>query len=183
MMRLSSSHSIVRTPSLQAPVEIGVARLERRVEREPDPVERRVGGGDECGFVHGAMLGCRGPFAQSSRAERHTPRCYVNFNSTVALRAALIVAMLAGVAACGIKGPLRPPPKAVATPPPPPIDNPAIPPATTSPALPPPSSHDRTQAVSGFAYVDGELRAEDVPLSAVAAALRHAVLRVFARAC
>ncbi len=55
------------------------------------------------------------------------------------VRALLIAAMLAGVTACGIKGPLRPAPKAVA-PPPPAVDNPATPPATTSPALPPPSS-------------------------------------------
>ncbi|MEO8538011.1 MAG: lipoprotein [Betaproteobacteria bacterium] len=56
------------------------------------------------------------------------------------VRAVLIAAMLAGVTACGIKGPLRPAPKAVAPPPPPAVDNPATPPATTSPALPPPSS-------------------------------------------
>jgi predicted small lipoprotein YifL len=54
--------------------------------------------------------------------------------------ALIVVATLAGVSGCGIKGPLRPAPKAAATPPPPPIDNPATPPATTSPALPPPST-------------------------------------------
>jgi len=59
-----------------------------------------------------------------------------------ALAAALIVSTLVGVAACGIKGPLRPAPKEAVTPAPalPPIDNPATLPATTSPALPPPSS-------------------------------------------
>ena len=55
------------------------------------------------------------------------------------LAAALVFATVAGVAACGIKGPLRPAPKAAVTPPPP-IDNPATPPATTAPALPPPST-------------------------------------------
>ncbi|HXU66802.1 MAG TPA: lipoprotein [Casimicrobiaceae bacterium] len=57
------------------------------------------------------------------------------------LHAALALALIASVAACGIKGPLRPAPKNV--PPiamPPPIANPATPPATTSPALPPPST-------------------------------------------
>lgn len=54
------------------------------------------------------------------------------------LAAALVFATVAGVAACGIKGPLRPAPKAAVTPPP--IDNPATPPATTAPALPPPST-------------------------------------------
>jgi predicted small lipoprotein YifL len=49
--------------------------------------------------------------------------------------AAFACSMLIGVAGCGIKGPLRPPPKTT-----PPIDNPATPPATTSPALPPPSA-------------------------------------------
>jgi len=63
------------------------------------------------------------------------------FNRRGALTIALALAMLCGVSACGIKGPLRPAPKTEATPPsPPPIDNPATPPATTSPALPPPSS-------------------------------------------
>jgi predicted small lipoprotein YifL len=58
-----------------------------------------------------------------------------------ALTIALALALVCGVTACGIKGPLRPAPKTQATPPsPPPIDNPATPPATTSPALPPPSS-------------------------------------------
>jgi predicted small lipoprotein YifL len=59
----------------------------------------------------------------------------------VALRAVTLAVALAGLAACGVKGPLRPPPKTI--PPaamPPPIDNPATPPPTTSPALPPPSS-------------------------------------------
>jgi len=59
----------------------------------------------------------------------------------VALRAVAITLVLASLAACGVKGPLRPPPKSVpATALPPPIDNPAIPPPATSPALPPPSS-------------------------------------------
>jgi predicted small lipoprotein YifL len=62
------------------------------------------------------------------------------FHRKGVLAAALVVALLAGVGGCGIKGPLRAAPKAQATPPPPPIDNPATPPRTTSPALPPPSS-------------------------------------------
>jgi predicted small lipoprotein YifL len=62
------------------------------------------------------------------------------FKRRSALTIALALAMLCGVTACGIKGPLRPAPKTEATPPPAPIDNPATPPATTSPALPPPSS-------------------------------------------
>ena len=62
-------------------------------------------------------------------------------SSRRALCAALVVAMAAGLTACGIKGPLRPAPKsAPAAAAPPPIDNPATPPATTSPALPPPSA-------------------------------------------
>jgi predicted small lipoprotein YifL len=60
------------------------------------------------------------------------------FRFSSVLAVAALVATLAGVTACGIKGPLRPAPKAAVTPPP--IDNPAIPPATTSPALPPPAS-------------------------------------------
>jgi predicted small lipoprotein YifL len=52
--------------------------------------------------------------------------------------AVLAFAALTGISGCGIKGPLRPAPKAVVAPPP--IDNPATPPATTSPALPPPAS-------------------------------------------
>ena len=78
------------------------------------------------------------------------------------------LALIASVAACGIKGPLRPAAenRAADAPPPPPIANPATPPATTSPALPPPSTP--TQAVNGFGYVDGELCAEGVPLSALA---------------
>ncbi|HET8832910.1 MAG TPA: lipoprotein [Casimicrobiaceae bacterium] len=67
------------------------------------------------------------------------------FRFRSAAQGALVAALVASVAACGIKGPLRPAPKAVVTPPRPPIDNPAIPPTTTSPALPPPSSTtDRT---------------------------------------
>ncbi|HKU86819.1 MAG TPA: lipoprotein [Casimicrobiaceae bacterium] len=63
------------------------------------------------------------------------------FNRRSAPRIALALALVCGVAACGIKGPLRPAPKTEAAPSsPPPIDNPATPPATTSPALPPPSS-------------------------------------------
>ena len=69
---------------------------------------------------------------RSPRRERMLP---------VALRAVTITLMLASLAACGVKGPLRPPPKSVpATALPPPIDNPATPPPATSPALPPPSS-------------------------------------------
>jgi predicted small lipoprotein YifL len=58
-----------------------------------------------------------------------------------ALVAAMLAALVATVAACGIKGPLRPAPKTIpATSIPPATANPATPPATTSPALPPPSS-------------------------------------------
>jgi predicted small lipoprotein YifL len=58
----------------------------------------------------------------------------------------MFVAMMASLAGCGIKGPLRPAPKsAPATAAPPPIDNPATPPATTSPALPPPSGSSERQ--------------------------------------
>ena len=57
------------------------------------------------------------------------------------LAAVVAVLLIAGLASCGIKGPLRPAPKsAPAAAAPPPIDNPATPPRTTSPALPPPSS-------------------------------------------
>ncbi|MGE5104761.1 MAG: LPS translocon maturation chaperone LptM [Betaproteobacteria bacterium] len=64
---------------------------------------------------------------------RHSPRCRA--------RIALVVALAATLASCGIKGPLRPPPKSepgAATPPR--NGEPATPPATTSPALPPPTS-------------------------------------------
>jgi predicted small lipoprotein YifL len=54
------------------------------------------------------------------------------------LRIAGASVLVAGIAACGIKGPLRPPPKSAATPPA--AVNPATPPATTSPALPPPNA-------------------------------------------
>jgi predicted small lipoprotein YifL len=57
-----------------------------------------------------------------------------------ALRAAAIGALAASIGACGIKGPLRPPPKRAPAQPPPAAANPATPPATTSPALPPPSA-------------------------------------------
>jgi len=58
-----------------------------------------------------------------------------------ALCAATIAVAVAGVAACGIKGPLRPPPKSVPSPATAPsTTNPATPPPTTSPALPPPSA-------------------------------------------
>ncbi|MGE5172060.1 MAG: LPS translocon maturation chaperone LptM [Rudaea sp.] len=56
-------------------------------------------------------------------------------------RVALVVALAAMLAACGIKGPLRPAPKSeppAATSPR--TGEPATPPATTSPALPPPTS-------------------------------------------
>ncbi|HSC24553.1 MAG TPA: lipoprotein [Casimicrobiaceae bacterium] len=56
-----------------------------------------------------------------------------------ALRAACVAALLATLAACGIKGPLRPPPKAATAPPASSTTNPATAPATTSPALPPPN--------------------------------------------
>jgi len=55
------------------------------------------------------------------------------------LRVATIALVVAGVAACGVKGPLRPPPKSTpAENSAAPGANPATPPATTSPALPPP---------------------------------------------
>jgi len=63
-------------------------------------------------------------------------------------RGALVAGLVAGalsVGGCGIKGPLRPAPKATATPPPAPTENPARAPTTTSPALPPPSSSGSDQ--------------------------------------
>jgi predicted small lipoprotein YifL len=58
-----------------------------------------------------------------------------------ALGAAMLLAIAATVTACGIKGPLRPPPKATpAAAAPPTTANPATAPPTTSPALPPPNS-------------------------------------------
>jgi predicted small lipoprotein YifL len=57
----------------------------------------------------------------------------------VALRAVAITLMIASLAACGIKGPLRPPPKAPSAQTPSTTTNPATPPPTTSPALPPPN--------------------------------------------
>ena len=59
------------------------------------------------------------------------------------LRARNVVAtaaVAAALAACGVKGPLRPPPASTSAAPPPPVENPATPPATTSPALSPPST-------------------------------------------
>ncbi|HET9670998.1 MAG TPA: lipoprotein [Casimicrobiaceae bacterium] len=57
------------------------------------------------------------------------------------LRAATIALVVAGLAACGVKGPLRPPPKsAPASNSTAPSANPPTPPPTTSPALPPPTS-------------------------------------------
>jgi predicted small lipoprotein YifL len=85
------------------------------------------------------MLGFAGRRAQyGARAAIDT--MLRQFHRKGVLAAALVVALLASVGGCGIKGPLRPAPKATATPPPPPLDNPATPPRTTSPALPPPSS-------------------------------------------
>ncbi|HET7135251.1 MAG TPA: lipoprotein [Casimicrobiaceae bacterium] len=55
-----------------------------------------------------------------------------------AVRAATLAAAVAMLAACGVKGPLRPPPKSTPAARAP-TENPATPPATTSPALPPPS--------------------------------------------
>jgi predicted small lipoprotein YifL len=50
------------------------------------------------------------------------------------------IVAVASAAACGVKGPLRPPAKGTpAATTAPSTDNPATPPATTSPALPPPS--------------------------------------------
>jgi len=57
------------------------------------------------------------------------------------LRFVVVLALFATLAACGIKGPLRHPPKTTpAAAPPPPVEHPATAPATTSPALPPPST-------------------------------------------
>jgi predicted small lipoprotein YifL len=53
------------------------------------------------------------------------------------LRVAVVAAVIAAITGCGIKGPLRPPPKAASAPSP--TTNPATPPATTSPSLPPPN--------------------------------------------
>jgi predicted small lipoprotein YifL len=62
-------------------------------------------------------------------------------DSLRALRAGMMFVLIATVAACGIKGPLRPAPKSVpATATPPPIANPATPPAMTSPAQAPSSA-------------------------------------------
>ena len=38
---------------VQAPVDVGVAVVERRVERGADRGERAIGGGDEFGLGHG----------------------------------------------------------------------------------------------------------------------------------
>lgn len=57
-------------------------------------------------------------------------------DSLRALRAGVMFVLIATVAACGIKGPLRPAPKRAAAAPPP-IANPATPPAMTSPAQAP----------------------------------------------
>ncbi|HEY3554021.1 MAG TPA: lipoprotein, partial [Casimicrobiaceae bacterium] len=79
-----------------------------------------------CRFVHRAMLGLTAMRRQ--------------FFAQPVLRAAMIVLVTAAVTACGVKGPLRPPPKsAPATPPTAPNANPPTPPPTTSPALPPPT--------------------------------------------
>jgi predicted small lipoprotein YifL len=57
------------------------------------------------------------------------------------LRVGAVAALAGSLVACGIKGPLRPPPKSVPAQATPPSNaNPATPPATTSPALPPPSA-------------------------------------------
>jgi predicted small lipoprotein YifL len=60
------------------------------------------------------------------------------FSLHAALRAGAIAAAVAMLGGCGVKGPLRPPPKSVPeakTP----VENPATPPATTSPGLSAPS--------------------------------------------
>ncbi|HJU22135.1 MAG TPA: lipoprotein [Casimicrobiaceae bacterium] len=57
------------------------------------------------------------------------------------VRMPVVVALIALLSSCGIKGPLRPPPKAAQTPPASSsTNNPATSPPTTSPALPPPTS-------------------------------------------
>jgi predicted small lipoprotein YifL len=55
-----------------------------------------------------------------------------------ALRIAVVAALITSLAGCGIKGPLRPPPKSPSAPSS--STNPATAPATTSPALPPPTA-------------------------------------------
>jgi len=56
-------------------------------------------------------------------------------------RAATIVLVATALAACGVKGPLRPPPKsAPSSKSTTPNANPPTPPPTTSPALPPPTT-------------------------------------------
>lgn len=55
------------------------------------------------------------------------------------LRAATAALVAGSLVACGVKGPLQPPPaRAPTAPGTVPKDHPATPPATTSPALPPP---------------------------------------------
>src|SRR5205809_337341 len=87
----------------------------------------------------------RGAVARIPARETAIDTMLRQFHSRGLLAAALIAGMLTSMGGCGIKGPLRPAPKATVTPPTPPlppptIDNPATPPLTTSPALPPPSS-------------------------------------------
>jgi predicted small lipoprotein YifL len=90
------------------------------------------------------MLGFVGPSRKKGTLREAVSTTMLRqFPCTGALAAMLLAVTFAGVSGCGIKGPLRPAPKAAATPPPPPIDNPATPPKTTSPALPPPSANDR----------------------------------------
>ena len=138
---------------VQAPVGIGVAVVERGIERRADRRERGVGGGDEVGVGRPWL-----------RVIGFTPM----------LRQFRIVAVLVAAlarAGCGIKGPLVLPPRRRRRAagrrrrPPPPS---TAPPATSNPGDPIADAR-RAQAVSAFAYRDGELCAEGVPLSAIAA--------------
>jgi predicted small lipoprotein YifL len=93
------------------------------------------------------VLGFAPPFRIPEALQNGNVTMLRQFNRRGALTIALALVMSCGVAACGIKGPLRPAPKTDAKAPAAPIDNPATPPATTSPALPPPSSSsERTPA-------------------------------------
>ena len=85
-------------------------------------------------------------------------RCYVNSSPPRCASRSAALRRCSRLAGCGIKGPLQPPPGAHGA-------------AATAAAgagveLP---SGDRTPRVSDFAYRDGELYAERVPLAAIAA--------------
>src|SRR5512132_2748727 len=102
---------------VQAPVDVGVGDVERRVQRFADGGERAVGGGDEFGIGQHvgpggsgrvSLLGFRSMLRDFTAAARIAGRPHV----VPAIVVAVTVIALAG---CGIKGPLRPAP--AATPP------------------------------------------------------------------